>query len=65
MAAHYYLRLLVVVYMRDPAGPVEPPTPAFRVALILPAVGTHTVAARCHPAPQILQHFRCRENWAA
>ena len=43
VAAYYYLRLLVVMYMRDPAdaaGPVEPLTPAFRVALILPAVGT-------------------------
>src|SRR5208283_2186810 len=43
VAACYYLRLPVVMYMRDPADAaraVEPLTPAFRVALILPAVGT-------------------------
>jgi NADH-quinone oxidoreductase subunit N len=43
VAAYYYLRLLVVMYMRDPAdpaSPVEPLTPAFRAALILPALGT-------------------------
>jgi NADH-quinone oxidoreductase subunit N len=43
VAAYYYLRLLVVMYMREPADAardVEPLTPAFRLALILPAVGT-------------------------
>jgi NADH-quinone oxidoreductase subunit N len=43
VAAYYYLRLLVAMYFRDPpdaAGAVEPLTPAFRLALILPAVGT-------------------------
>ena len=43
VAAYYYLRLLVAMYFRDPAdgaAEVEPLTPAFRVALILPAVGT-------------------------
>ncbi len=43
VAAYYYLRLLVAMYFRDPAdgaGAVEPLTPAFRMALILPAVGT-------------------------
>ncbi len=43
VAAYYYLRLLVTMYFREPAegaSEVEPLTPAFRVALILPAVGT-------------------------
>jgi NADH-quinone oxidoreductase subunit N len=43
VAAYYYLRLLVAMYFRDPvegAAPVEPLTPAFRAALILPAAGT-------------------------
>ena len=43
VAAYYYLRVLVVMYMRDPvesAGPVEPLTPGFRLALIVPAIGT-------------------------
>jgi NADH-quinone oxidoreductase subunit N len=43
VAAYYYLRLLVTMYFREPvegAAEVEPLTPAFRVALILPAVGT-------------------------
>ena len=43
VAAFYYLRLLVVIYMRDPAGAskaAEPLTPGFRAALILPALGT-------------------------
>ena len=43
VAAYYYLRLLVAMYFRDPAdgaGEVEPLTPSFRLALILPAVGT-------------------------
>ena len=43
VAAYYYLRLLVVMYMREPADAardLEPLTPAFRLALILPAVGT-------------------------
>jgi NADH-quinone oxidoreductase subunit N len=43
VAAYYYLRLLVVMYMREPADAardLEPLTPAFRLALFLPAVGT-------------------------
>jgi NADH-quinone oxidoreductase subunit N len=43
VAAYYYLRLLVVMYMRDPAEGstgVEPLTLGFRAALILPALGT-------------------------
>ncbi|HUA62187.1 MAG TPA: NADH-quinone oxidoreductase subunit N [Verrucomicrobiae bacterium] len=43
VAAYYYLRLLVVMYMRDPAEAstnAAPLTPGFRAALILPALGT-------------------------
>src|SRR5579863_2489519 len=43
VAAYYYLRLLVVMYMYEPgevANSIEPLTPGLRAALILPAVGT-------------------------
>jgi NADH-quinone oxidoreductase subunit N len=43
VAAYYYLRVMVVMYMREPsetAVKVEPPTLALRAALILPALGT-------------------------
>ena len=43
VAAYYYLRLLVMMYFREPgdaASSVEPLTPAFSAALILPAIGT-------------------------
>ena len=43
VAAYYYLRLLVAMYFREPAEgaePVEPLTPSFRLALLLPALGT-------------------------
>jgi NADH-quinone oxidoreductase subunit N len=43
VAAYYYLRLLVVMYMYEPgevANNLEPLTAGLRAALILPAVGT-------------------------
>ncbi len=42
VAAYYYLRLLVVMYMNEPgevANNLEPLTPGLRAALILPAIG--------------------------
>ncbi len=43
VAAYYYLRLLVMMYMYEPgevADHIEPLTPGLRAALILPAIGT-------------------------
>ena len=43
VAAYYYLRILVVMYMKEPSEAVnasETPTFGMRAALILPAVGT-------------------------
>ena len=43
VAAYYYLRLLVVMYMHEPSeatANVEPLTPGLRAALFLPALGT-------------------------
>jgi NADH-quinone oxidoreductase subunit N len=43
VAAYYYLRILVMVYMHEPGeadAATEPLTPGFRLALILPALGT-------------------------
>lgn len=43
VAAYYYLRLLVMMYMREPseaAMDAEPLTPGLRAAFILPAIGT-------------------------
>jgi NADH-quinone oxidoreductase subunit N len=43
VAAYYYLRVLVMMYMReasDAVAQLEPPSPALRAALILPAFGT-------------------------
>jgi NADH-quinone oxidoreductase subunit N len=43
VAAYYYLRILVMMYFREPgdaAPAAEPLTPAFSAALILPAIGT-------------------------
>jgi NADH-quinone oxidoreductase subunit N len=43
VAAYYYLRILVVVYMQEPGeamAAVEPPSAGFRFALIIPALGT-------------------------
>ncbi len=43
VAAYYYLRILVVMYMREPseaAKQVEPLTPGLRAALVIPALGT-------------------------
>ncbi|HTA41570.1 MAG TPA: NADH-quinone oxidoreductase subunit N [Bryobacteraceae bacterium] len=42
VAAYYYLRLMVVMYMYEPgevAENIEPLTPGLRAALILPAIG--------------------------
>jgi NADH-quinone oxidoreductase subunit N len=43
VAAYYYLRILVMMYMRDPSPAVEavePLSPSMRAALLLPALGT-------------------------
>jgi len=43
VAAYYYLRLLVMMYFREPGDAVanaEPLTPALSAAFILPAIGT-------------------------
>ena len=43
VAAYYYLRILVMMYMQEPseaASNVEPLTPGLSAALILPALGT-------------------------
>jgi NADH-quinone oxidoreductase subunit N len=43
VAAYYYLRILVMMYMREPGEAVdnaEPLSPGLRAALILPAIGT-------------------------
>jgi NADH-quinone oxidoreductase subunit N len=43
VAAYYYLRLLVVMYMYEPgevANALEAPGPGLRAALVLPAIGT-------------------------
>jgi NADH-quinone oxidoreductase subunit N len=43
VAAYYYLRILVMMYMHEPGEAVadaEPLTPSLRLALILPALGT-------------------------
>lgn len=43
VAAYYYLRLMVMMYMNEPGAAVEsiePLTPGLRAALILPAIGT-------------------------
>ncbi|MDE3198157.1 MAG: NADH-quinone oxidoreductase subunit N [Acidobacteriota bacterium] len=43
VAAYYYLRLMVVMYMHEPGevtNSLEPLTPGLRAALILPAIGT-------------------------
>ena len=43
VAAYYYLRILVVMYFREPseaAAEVEPLSPGLRAALVLPALGT-------------------------
>jgi NADH-quinone oxidoreductase subunit N len=43
VAAYYYLRILVMMYMREPCEAVEnaePLSPGLRAALILPALGT-------------------------
>jgi NADH-quinone oxidoreductase subunit N len=43
VAAYYYLRILVVMYMHEPgeaAANVEPVPPGLRTALLLPALGT-------------------------
>ena len=43
VAAYYYLRILVMMYMHEPgeaASDVEPLSPSLRLALILPALGT-------------------------
>jgi NADH-quinone oxidoreductase subunit N len=43
VAAYYYLRILVMMYMREPSeatNKVEPLSIAFRLALIVPALGT-------------------------
>jgi NADH-quinone oxidoreductase subunit N len=43
VAAYYYLRLLVVMYMYEPgevANTIEPLTPGLSAALFLPAIGT-------------------------
>jgi len=43
VAAYYYLRIMVVMYMREPgeaANAAEPLSPGLSAALILPAIGT-------------------------
>jgi NADH-quinone oxidoreductase subunit N len=43
VAAYYYLRLMVVMYMHEPGeavNAIEPLTPGLSAALILPAIGT-------------------------
>jgi len=43
VAAYYYLRILVMMYMREPgeaASRIQPLTPGLRAALVLPALGT-------------------------
>jgi NADH-quinone oxidoreductase subunit N len=43
VAAYYYLRVLVVMYMHEPGEAtlkIEPPSAGLRLALILPAIGT-------------------------
>jgi len=43
VGAYYYLRILVMMYMREPgegASAVKPLVPSMRLALILPALGT-------------------------
>ncbi len=43
VAAYYYLRLLVVMYMQEPGevtNSLEPLTPGLSAALVLPAIGT-------------------------
>ncbi len=43
VAAYYYLRLLVVMYMHEPndvTNALEAPGPAMQAALVLPAIGT-------------------------
>jgi NADH-quinone oxidoreductase subunit N len=43
VAAYYYLRILVMMYMHEPGeavSDIEPLTPSLRLALILPAIGT-------------------------
>jgi len=43
VAAYYYLRILVVMYMREPseaASTAEPLTMGLKLALVLPAIGT-------------------------
>ena len=43
VAAYYYLRILVMMYMQEPREAVnqaEPLTPGLSAALILPAIGT-------------------------
>jgi NADH-quinone oxidoreductase subunit N len=43
VAAYYYLRILVMMYMHEPGEAVEnaePLSPGLRAALILPALGT-------------------------
>lgn len=43
VAAYYYLRLMVVMYMHEPGEvtkSLDAPTPALQAALVLPAIGT-------------------------
>ena len=43
VAAYYYLRILVVMYMREPGeatADLQPLSPGLRVALLIPALGT-------------------------
>ena len=43
VAAYYYLRLLVVMYMHEPGEvtkSLEPLSPGLGLALVLPAIGT-------------------------
>ncbi|MDP9170404.1 MAG: NADH-quinone oxidoreductase subunit N, partial [Acidobacteriota bacterium] len=43
VAAYYYLRLLVIMYMHEPGevtNALEPLTPGLGAALVLPAIGT-------------------------
>jgi len=59
VAAYYYLRLLVMMYMHEPgeaANNIEPLTPGLRAALILPMIGTFVLGV----LPGVILNFAQR-----
>jgi len=64
VAAYYYLRLLVVMYMYEPGetvGNLEPLTPGLRVAMILSAAGTFVLGVSAGRGAELcaaLHHIR-------